>query len=432
MVVQGIRDELQAKRQAILAGRLNVYDEQELMSAIACRIELLCSYRLKSVINATGVIIHTNLGRSILPDSVMRHVANISSGYCNLEYDLEHGSRGKRYQHIQEMLSVITGAEAGIVVNNNAAAVFVSLAALAKGKEVIVSRGELVEIGGSFRIPDVMSASGAILREVGTTNKTHLRDYEQAINEQTALLLKVHQSNFRMVGFTETPSIEQLVALGHKYSIPVMFDLGSGCLIDMKPFGIQDEPTVQEIIKAGVDIVTFSGDKLLGGPQVGVIIGEKRFVDAIATTQLMRAVRVDKMTIAAFEAIIHLYLDENRAMAEIPTLKMLFMKPEEIRKRAYAIMRQLKKNGAERLAEICVLKDTSQSGGGALSEVPFDTYVVSVRPHIMSVTALEAALRRQNPPIIARIKENALLLDARTIPDEYLRQVVYSVFSALE
>lgn len=431
MVLQGIRDAVQSERDAIFAQERRVLDTAALLAAMDKRIAELCTYSLKSAINATGVVIHTNLGRSVLPDSVMQHVVDVASGYSNLEYDLEKGMRGKRYSHVQRIINDITGAEASLIVNNNAAAVFVSLTALAKGKEVIVSRGELVEIGGSFRIPGVMSASGAILREVGTTNKTHLRDYEQAINENTALLLKVHQSNFRMVGFTETPSVEDLVALGRRHNIPVMFDLGSGCLIDMKPYGIHIELTVQEVVTAGAGIVTFSGDKLLGGPQGGVIAGNKELIDIIAKNQLMRAVRVDKMTLAAFEATLHLYLEEERARMEIPTLRMLFMKPEAIKKRAQRIASRLRKSLSADDVTILIVKDASQSGGGALSEILFDTFAVAIVPKKMTVNTLEAKLRKQKPPVIARIKDGALLLDARTVLDKDLPLLASGVINAL-
>jgi len=431
MVLQGVRDVVQSERDAILAKDVRAADKDALLAAMDSRIVELCSYSLKNAINATGVVIHTNLGRSVLPDSVMKHVVAIASGYSNLEYDLEKGARGKRYSHVQRIINDITGAESSLMVNNNAAAIFVCLTALAKGREVIVSRGELVEIGGSFRIPDVMSASGATLREVGTTNKTHLHDYENAINENTALLLKVHQSNFRMVGFTETPSVEDLVALGRKHNIPVMFDLGSGCLIDMKPYGIHIELTVQEVVKAGADIVTFSGDKLLGGPQGGIIAGNKELIDIIAKNQLMRAVRVDKMTLAAFEATLHLYLDEERAKTEIPTLRMLFMNPEAIKRRAQKIAARLKQSVAADAAMIRIVKDASQSGGGALSEIYFDTFAVAIVPQNMTVNALEANLRKQKPPVIARIKDGALLLDARTVLDKEIPLLVTGVASAL-
>ncbi|KAF0184567.1 MAG: L-seryl-tRNA(Ser) seleniumtransferase [Nitrospirae bacterium] len=430
-VLQGIRDMLQRERDRIRTGGRFSSDLQALLAEMDARIQKLCSYSLQPAINATGVVVHTNLGRSVLSDAVLRHVTEIAAGYSNLEYDLEHGRRGKRYSHVQRLINDITGAEASLIVNNNAAAVFVCLVALAKGREVIVSRGELVEIGGSFRVPDVMSNSGAILREVGTTNKTHAYDYENAINENTALLMKVHQSNFRMVGFTETPSVERLAALGKKHTVPVMFDLGSGSLIDMKPYGIYIEPTVQEVLSAGADLVTFSGDKLLGGPQGGVIVGKKELIDIIAKNQLMRAVRVDKMTLAAFEATLHLYLDEERAKKEIPTLRMLFMKPEEIKKRAQKIAARMKKAVAAGAADIRIVQDASQSGGGALSEVLLETFAVAVRPSGMTVNALEAKLRKQKPPIIARIKDDAVVLDARTVLDEDIAPLAAGVSAAI-
>ncbi len=430
-VLQGIRDVLQRERDHIRSGVRSMVDLAALQSEMETRIKKLCAYSLQPAINATGVVIHTNLGRSVLSEAVLRHVSEIASGYSNLEYDLEQGRRGKRYSHVQRLINDITGAEASLIVNNNAAAVFVCLLALAKGREVIVSRGELVEIGGSFRVPDVMSNSGALLREVGTTNKTHVYDYERAINENTALLMKVHQSNFRMVGFTETPSIERLAALGKKHTIPVMFDLGSGSLIDMRPYGIHIEPTVQEILKSGADLVTFSGDKLLGGPQGGIIVGKKELIDIIAKNQLMRAVRVDKMTLAAFEATLHLYLDEERAKREIPTLRMLFMKPAEIRKRAQKIAARLKKAVPAGEADIRIVKDASQSGGGALSEILLDTYAVAIRPAILTVNALEAKLRNQSPPVIARIKDDALLFDARTVLDNDVVSLADGVAAAI-
>ncbi|HSW64283.1 MAG TPA: L-seryl-tRNA(Sec) selenium transferase [Dissulfurispiraceae bacterium] len=430
-VLQGIRDALHRERDRIRTGERFSSDPQTLVAEMEDRIHKLCSYSLQPAINATGVVVHTNLGRSVLSGAVLRHVTEIAAGYSNLEYDLEHGRRGKRYGHVQRLLNDITGAEASLIVNNNAAAVFVCLLALAKGREVIVSRGELVEIGGSFRIPDVMSSSGATLREVGTTNKTHAYDYENAINENTALLMKVHQSNFRMVGFTETPSIERLAALGKRHNVPVMFDLGSGSLIDMKPYGIYIEPTVQEILKAGADLVTFSGDKLLGGPQGGVIVGKKELIDIIAKNQLMRAVRVDKMTLAAFEATLHLYLDEERAKKEIPTLRMLFMKPQEIKKRAQKIVSRLKKAVSAGAADIRIVQDASQSGGGALSEIMLETFAVAVRPAGMTVNAFEAKLRKQKPPIVARIKDDAVVLDARTIPDAAVASLVAGVAAAI-
>jgi L-seryl-tRNA(Ser) seleniumtransferase len=430
-VLKAIREIIEEKRQAILRNELKEISEEAMLPEIQKRIERLSSFSLKPVINATGVVIHTNLGRSVLSEKIMENVKKVACGYSNLEYDLEKGERGKRYSHIQRLLNEITGAESSLIVNNNAAAVFVCLTALAKGKEVIVSRGELVEIGGSFRVPDVMSSSGAILREVGTTNKTHLHDYENAINENTALLLKVHQSNFRTIGFTKQIEIEDLVTLGRKHNIPVMFDLGSGCLIDLKPYGIQIEPTVQAVVKSGCDIVTFSGDKLLGGPQGGVIAGKTELIEKISKNPLMRAVRIDKLTLSAFEAVLMHYLDEEKAKKEIPSLKMLLQDENEIKARAKKIAAKLHREIKEDIADIEVMTDSSQSGGGALPEIEFKTYVVTIKPKKLSVNKLEERLRHGNPPIIARIKEDALIIDARTVANWEVESLVKGIEGAL-
>lgn len=433
-VLQAIREIIDRNRQAILRAELKEASLESMLPDIQIMIERLSALSLKPVINATGVVIHTNLGRSVLSEEVLENVKAIACGYSNLEYELQEGKRGKRYSHIQKLLKEITGAEAGLVVNNNAAAVFVCLTALAKGKEVIVSRGELVEIGGSFRIPDVMAGSGAILKEVGTTNKTHRRDYKDAINENSALLLKVHQSNFRIVGFTQDVPIEEMATLGKKHNIPVMFDLGSGCLIDLKPYGVHIEPTVQDVVKSGCDIVTFSGDKLLGGPQCGIIVGKAELIDKIAKNPLMRAVRIDKLTLAAFEATLSCYIDEDKAKSTIPTLKMLLQDVKEIKERAKKIAARLKRGlgtAHEDIATIDVVEDASQSGGGALSEIEFKTYAVAVKPKKLSVNMLEERLRHGNPPVVARIKEDALILDARTVRDEESEVLVKALKAAL-
>ncbi|MGD0281341.1 MAG: L-seryl-tRNA(Sec) selenium transferase [Dissulfurispiraceae bacterium] len=433
-VLSSIRDVIEHYRESILMDERKEFSLEDMLADIQTQISGRSEFSLKRVINATGVVIHTNLGRALLSEEILENVRSIACGYSNLEYELEQGRRGKRHSHIQRLLREITGAEAGLVVNNNAAAVLVSLSALAKGKEVVVSRGELVEIGGSFRIPDVMSSSGAILKEVGTTNKTHLRDYEQSINENTALLLKVHQSNFRISGFTQTVAIEEMVAIGRKHNIPVMFDLGSGCLVDLKPYGIQIEPTVQEIIRAGTDLVTFSGDKLLGGPQGGVIVGRTKLIENIAKNPLMRAVRIDKLTLSALEAVLMCYLDEDEAKIRIPTLSMLLQDSEKIKERAMTIALQLKKeigNSFDDIVKTDVIRDASQSGGGALPEVEFETYVVAINSMKLSVNKLEERLRHCNPPIITRIKEDTLLIDARTIRDSEIEVLVRTLKAAL-
>jgi L-seryl-tRNA(Ser) seleniumtransferase len=434
-VLKAIREIIEEKRQAIINKSQIPNPKSQMIEAmlseIQIKIEKLSSFSLKPVINATGVVIHTNLGRSVLSEKILENVKKTACGYSNLEYDLEKGERGKRYSHIQRLLNEITGAESSLIVNNNAAAVFVCLTAIAKGKEVIVSRGELVEIGGSFRVPDVMSSSGAILREIGTTNKTHLHDYERAINENTALLLKVHQSNFRTIGFTKQVEIDELAALGRKHNIPVMFDLGSGCLIDLKPYGVYIEPTVQDIVKSGCDIVTFSGDKLLGGPQGGIIVGKAELIEKISKNPLMRAVRIDKLTLSAFEAVLMHYLDEDKAKKEIPTLKMLLQDVNEIKARAKKIAAKLHREIKENVADIEVIADSSQSGGGALPEIEFKTYVVAIKPKKLSVNKLEEQLRHGNPPIIARIKEDALIIDARTVRDIEIETVAKGIARAL-
>ncbi|MGB9716807.1 MAG: L-seryl-tRNA(Sec) selenium transferase, partial [Thermodesulfovibrionales bacterium] len=321
-----------------------------------------------------------------------------------------------------------TGAEDALVVNNNAAAVFLCLNTLSKGKETIVSRGELVEIGGSFRMPEVMSASGAILKEVGTTNRTNIHDYESAINDNTALIVKVHKSNFKVSGFVDEVSIEELVTLGRRYQIPVMFDLGSGCLIDLKPFGIYDEPVVRDIVKAGVDITTFSGDKLLGGPQGGIIVGKREYIEKIQKNPLTRAMRIDKLTLAGLEATLMEYIDEEKAIENIPTLKMILQKPEKIRKRARSIAKRLKKEMKD--IWIDVMPDTSRAGGGSLPELDFPTYIVAIRSDNISVNEIEERLRNGNPPIISRIKEGYLILDARTIRTKDIDDLVKGIKSA--
>lgn len=437
-VIKAIREIIEQNRQAIIRKEFAKVSLELIFTDIQKTIESLSEFSLKPAINATGVVIHTNLGRSVLSEEVLDHVKQIACGYSNLEYDMQKGQRGKRYSHIQKLLNEITGAENSLIVNNNAAAVFICLIALAKGKEVIVSRGELVEIGGSFRIPDVMNSSSATLKEVGTTNKTHLHDYESAINENTALLLKVHQSNYRIIGFTKSVSIDELVTLGKKHNIPVMFDLGSGCLIDLKPHGIHIEPTVQDIVKSGCDIVTFSGDKLLGGPQGGVITGKAELIEKIAKNPLMRVVRIDKLTLSAFEAVLMHYLDGEKAKKEIPTLKMLLQDVNEIKERAKKITAKLhreisdiRRGGKKDIADIEVMVDSSQSGGGALPEIEFKTYVIAIKPKKLSVNKFEERLRHGNPPIIARIKDDAMIIDARTVRNKEIEALVKGVAEVL-
>lgn len=330
------------------------------------RLRDLAGQKPMAVINATGVLIHTNLGRSPLAASAVEHMARVAAGYSDLEYDLEKGNRGSRHDHVRDLLLLLTGAQAGLVVNNNAAAVLLALGALAKGKEVILSRGEMVEIGGSFRIPEILEQSGARLREVGTTNRTHLRDYEKAIGKETGLLLRVHASNYRVEGFTAEVELKDLVTLGRKHGLPVMVDLGSGAFLDLARVGIRPEPLVRDVVEQGPDLVTFSGDKLMGGPQAGLVVGRQETVECLRQHPLARAVRIDKLLLAALQATLTLYLDEDRARNEIPILKMLFQAPETVRSRAEALAKAIEKIVSAPAPLVIVENATAAVGGGAL------------------------------------------------------------------
>lgn len=431
IVIRSVREVIESRRNEILNGSSPDVSIDAIAGDIENLIRKYSAYKLRRLINASGVVIHTNLGRAILSDKAIANVAATAGGYSNLEYEISKGKRGKRYSHIKDIIRELTGAEDAIVVNNNAAAVLICLDTFAKGKEVIVSRGELVEIGGSFRIPAVMQASGAVLREVGTTNKTHLSDYENAVCGSTGLFLKVHQSNYKVIGFTEEVPVEKLVKLGKDFNIPVVDDLGSGCLISLEKFGIYGEPTVQAVIRQGADLVTFSGDKLLGGPQAGIIVGKQKLIQKIQKNPMLRALRIDKMTFAALEATFMQYLDEEKALREIPTVRMLTQPVELIRKRAGKILASLKKSISAQ-ADLEIVSDQSRAGGGSLPETDFPTYAVSVKPLNISVNALEERLRLGDPPVIARIQGDALLVDARTVQDMEIRILAGCVIAALK
>jgi L-seryl-tRNA(Ser) seleniumtransferase len=388
---------------------------------------------LRAVINATGVVVHTNLGRSILPERALEKFRPLSGGYSNLEYDLALGKRGSRYSHVEGILKELTSAESAVVVNNNAAAVLVSLDTLAKGREVIVSRGQLVEIGGSFRIPEVMKKSGAKMVEVGTTNKTHLRDYEEVMSPQTGLLLKVHTSNFQVMGFTEEVPLSDLVGLGRQYGIPVMEDLGSGCLIDFSKHGLTKEPTVQEALAQGADLVTFSGDKLLGGPQAGIILGRKDLVEAIKRNQLSRALRIDKLTLLALEETLRLYRDEEAALKEIPTLRMICEPYETLAKRAECLLETIGELNTQNFA-IELADGASRVGGGALPLLQLPSRLLCLNPGRLSPHRMESWFRSYEPPIIARLEKERVLLDLRTIQEEEMEVLSRAIreLSAIE
>ena len=428
-VLQAVREVIKNTREAVIGGGSPGLAPADLAPAVLARLSELTAKSLRPVINATGIVIHTNLGRSALPDEALRDVLDVSRGYSTLEYDLGAGRRGKRYAHIKRLLRDVTGAEDGIAVNNNAAAVLLTLGALAAGREVIVSRGELVEIGGSFRVPDVMAQSGAILREVGSTNKTHLKDYAGAINERTGLILKVHKSNYRITGFTGEVSVGELAALGAERGVPVAFDLGSGSLLNLKPYGIHDEPTVAEVMADGPDIVTFSGDKLLGGPQAGLIVGRAGAVAKLQGHPLMRALRIDKMTLAALQSVLQLYIDEERALKEIPTLRMLTEDAARVKARAEKIAGLINKPAT---VSIQVIEDTAFAGGGSLPELELKTFAVAVRTKGAGPNRLEARLRAGKAPVIARIKDDALLLDARTVSDSEVDALTGALNAALK
>jgi L-seryl-tRNA(Ser) seleniumtransferase len=419
VVVRAARTVLQGLREGIANGTVKTISLARLEEEIVAAARVSAGSSLQAVVNATGVILHTNLGRAPLARPAVEHLAEIAGRYSNLEYDLEEGKRGKRDTHTDSLFAELLGAERTLVVNNNAAAVFLTLNTLAEGGEVIVSRGELIEIGGSFRIPDICAKSGAGLREVGTTNRTRLADYAGAINANTKALLRVHPSNFRVVGFTERPALQELAALAHEHHLPLIEDLGSGCLVDLSSLGIQDEPPVGASLKEGADVVTFSGDKLLGGPQAGLITGRREFLDRIRTNPLFRALRVDKLTIAALEATIRFYLDGN--LDAVPALRMMRLPLDGLAARAASL--------AGKLAEIPsfsaqVEDGESVVGGGSTPGQSLPAKLVAVHHGRLSARELEAALRRNTPPIITRVERDLLLVDLRTVFEEQDAEIV--------
>jgi L-seryl-tRNA(Ser) seleniumtransferase len=379
-------------------------------------------YHLRPLVNATGVVIHTNLGRSVLGKDTLEQIAAVSAHYSNLEYDLIRGERGSRYSHVETLLCRICDAESALVVNNNAGAVLLALNTLAEGKDVIVSRGQLVEIGGSFRIPDVIKKSGCRMVEVGTTNKTHPRDYQNAIQDQTACLLRVHMSNFEMRGFTREVSGRELAEIGREHGLAVMEDLGSGSLIDLSPYGLPKEPTVQESVQAGIDVVSFSGDKLLGGPQAGLLVGRKEIIDRIKKNPLARALRVDKMTLAGLEVTLREFLDPEAVLRRIPTLRMLTASAAELKVRAERLAALLRIEVADRLT-IKVTEGFSQVGGGALPESSIPTYGIALGAPGISVNRLEQGFRSADYPVIGRILRDRFFLDLRTIEDHQFETI---------
>ncbi|HTK76179.1 MAG TPA: L-seryl-tRNA(Sec) selenium transferase [Gemmataceae bacterium] len=384
--------------------------------------------KLRPVINATGIVLHTNLGRAPIAEAAARAASDAAKGYLNLELDLASGERSSRSLAIREWVCRLTGAESATAVNNCAAATVIVLRALAAGREVIVSRGQLVEIGGSFRIPEIMGVSSATLREVGTTNITRAADYERAIGPNTGLLMRIHQSNFRIHGFTETPTLEELVALGRKHNLPVVDDIGSGALVDFSRFGLDGEPVARASVAAGADLILFSGDKLLGGPQAGIIAGRAELVKKIERDPLMRAFRLDKMTLAALEATLRLYLHEERAMADVPILRMLGLSKEDLRRRATAL--------ADRLHAIPGLRagvrnDVAFVGGGSMPDRELPTAVIEIVARNISDAELAARLRTGTPAVLGRVQDGKVLLDVRTVFDDQIDPLVEAVQAAV-
>jgi L-seryl-tRNA(Ser) seleniumtransferase len=426
-VLEGVREAILAAKDELSLEKIST-DTDDLLTLVEKEVEERLKPSFRRVINATGVVVHTNLGRSLLPEDAIEALVMAGSRYNNLELQLEDGSRGSRQAHLQRLLCELTGAESALVVNNNAAAVLLALTAHAQGKEVIVSRGQLIEIGGSFRLPEVMAQSGARLVEVGTTNKTRLEDYRRAITSETAMLLRAHPSNYRIVGFTSEVEIKELAELAREYGLILLDDLGSGVLVDLTAYGLPQEPTAMQSLREGADLVCFSGDKMLGGPQAGVILGKSPLVETMARHPLARAVRVGKLTVAAMEMTLRHYLDLESAAREIPTLAMLTADPESLKKKARGLARKIASQAPHLTAE--VISDVSRAGGGALPMEDLPTWAVAVTSPNHKAGYLEEALRYADPPVICRIKDERVILDVRTVRDDELDLIAEALRSA--
>ncbi len=437
-VVDALRRSLDEAREALLADEGDAFIEGEEISPeklCARASELLTALltpSLRTVLNGTGVVLHTNLGRAPMAAHALEHTQNIATGYTNLEYDLNARSRGSRHVHVEALLQELLGVEAALVVNNCASSVLLLVTALARGREVIVSRGELIEIGGSFRVPEVMEVSGARLREVGTTNRTRIADYARAINPDTGLMMKAYRSNFAIVGFTEDVETQEMAALGAEQNVPTALDLGSGLMVDLTPYGIQGATTVQQAVDSGVDLVCFSGDKLLGGPQAGIIVGRKSLVDRLRKDPLTRALRVDKITISALEATFLSYLD-GTWKTRIPTLAMLTITPGELESRARDLQKLIVDGlPAESQSGVNILPTTGMVGGGTLPTTELPSSAVTLTSPHLSATALEKALRGHSTPLIARIDDEIVHIDVRTLHGEDLNRAANTVLDVLQ
>ncbi|MEG1972319.1 MAG: L-seryl-tRNA(Sec) selenium transferase [Oscillospiraceae bacterium] len=427
-ITESVRAVINKLRENILNDKLTEIPTLEnIITDVISHIDETKKHSLRPVINATGIILHTNLGRACLSENALAAIESVACGYSTLEYDLEKGKRGSRHDHVEKLLCKITGAQAAMAVNNNAAAVLLVLSAMTKGKEVIVSRGELVEIGGSFRVPEVMQMGGAILKEVGTTNKTHLFDYANAIGENTGALLKVHTSNYRIFGFTEAVPLKDLIPLGKAHNIPVIEDLGSGLLIPPERFNLPNEPYVLESVKNGADVVTFSGDKLLGGPQAGIIVGKKEYIETIKKHQLARALRIDKLTLAALEATLMAYCDEENAIKEIPVLNMLSMSFDELLLKAQMLSAEFERFNIE----ADVIEDEGQVGGGSVPDKTLSSYGVAIKTDV-SLLKLEEALRLGKNPIVGHISHDKFILNVLTLKESDFSLIANAVDIALK
>ncbi len=429
VVVSSVRAAVEYVRAAMVEGRLDAaVGDEDVISLAEQELTRRCMPSLRKVINATGVVLHTGLGRAPLSDAAIEAIAETASGYCNLEYNLEVGARGRRVDHVVQLLRSVTGAEAATVVNNNAAATLMILTALARDREVVVSRGQLIEIGGSYRLPDIMHAGGAILREVGTTNRTRIGDYEAVICDRTAILLRVHTSNFRVVGFSEETPLEQLTALAKRLGVICVDDLGSGAMFDLTTIGLPYEPNVRESLACGADLVCFSGDKLLGGPQCGIILGRADLIERIEQHPLMRTYRVDKLTLAALEATLRHYFDVDEAAARVPALSMLAASTDALAARARDLMESLSESLPDEAFTVC--SDVACAGGGSLPAREIPTVVVQWNPAPASPHHALDALRDVEVPVIARIKDDAVCFDLRTIRPTEFDDIVAAVAEA--
>ena len=426
ILTETVREVIDSLRQAILAGEEPSIQPDSLCDEVERLVQKKTTMNLRPVINATGIVLHTNLGRAKLSTAAVQAIQSVAQDYNTLEYNLEKGSRGSRYSHVEQLISKLTGAEDAMVVNNNAAAVMLVLSTMARGKEVVTSRGELVEIGGAFRVPEIMSQSGGTLVEVGTTNKTHPSDYVRAVTENTGAFLKVHTSNFKIVGFSEEVSLEEMVRLGHERNIPVIYDLGSGAMVRLEDYGILDEPNVLDAMKSGADIISFSGDKLLGGPQAGIIIGRREYIEAMKKNPLTRAFRIDKLTLAALEATLREYQDPAQAIQNNPTLRMITATTETLVPKGEQLLAELQRT-CDGSYTVELTEDFGQVGGGSVPTQMIRSSVVAVEPTLVSPDVLEQRLRRISLPIIARISKDRLLLEVRTIEEHHFSYIAESI-----